>query len=121
MAEQAQTQEPSSEIINISVLSPEETLYSGEARALTCHNEDGDFDVLPLHTNFISLIDKYVIIHMPSGDNKKITIGKALMKAIENNITILLNIDLSERDTIFKALFKQVEESQKSNIPPQDK
>ncbi len=121
MADQAQSPEPSAEIINISVLSPEETLYSGQARALTCHNEDGDFDVLPLHTNFISLIDKYVIIHMTNAEKKKITIGKALMKAIENNITILLNIDLTERDTIFKALFKQVEESQRENETPKKK
>src|SRR5690606_25083167 len=105
-------QEASSEVINISVLSPEETLYHGQARALTCHNEDGDFDLLPLHTNFISLIDKYVIIHLPNGEQKKITIDKALMKAIGNNVTILLNINLTERDNIFKALFKQVEESQ---------
>ncbi len=111
-------QEASSEVINISVLSPEETLYHGQARALTCHNEDGDFDLLPLHTNFISLIDKYVIIHLPNGEQKKITIDKALMKAIENNVTILLNINLTERDNIFKALFKQVEESQ--NKPQKD-
>jgi F0F1-type ATP synthase epsilon subunit len=109
MADEVVDQTPSSKIINISVISPEETLYNGQARALTCHNEDGDFDVLPLHTNFISLIDKYIIIHQLSGENKKITIEKALMKAIENNITILLNIDLTERDVILKALFKQVE------------
>lgn len=105
----------SAELINISVLSPEETLYQGQAKALTCHNEDGDFDVLPLHTNFISLIDQYVIIHLLSGEKKKITIGKALMKAIENNITILLNIDLTERDVILKALFKQAEENPNSS------
>lgn len=114
MVNELQDATPSSEIINISVLSPEETLYNGQATALTCHNEDGDFDVLPLHTNFISLIDQYVIIHITSGEKKKITIGKALMKAIENNITILLNIDLTERDVILKALFKQVEEGQKT-------
>ncbi len=112
MSDEAKEEIPSSEIINISVLSPEETLYSGQAKALTCHNEDGDFDVLPLHTNFISLIDEYVIIHMLNGERKKITIAKALMKAIENNITILLNIDLTERDVVLKALFKQASQSQ---------
>lgn len=112
--DQEEEKELSSEIINISVLSPEETLYIGQATALTCHNEDGDFDVLPLHTNFISLIDEYVIIHLPNGEQKKITIGKALMKAIENNITILLNIDLTERDAVLKALFKQAGETAKN-------
>ena len=111
MPDNIQQQQPSAQIISISVLSPEETLYNGQATALTCHNEDGDFDVLPLHTNFISLIDEYVIIHLPNGEKKKITIGKALMKAIENNITILLNIDLTERDVVLKALFKQAGET----------
>ncbi len=117
MSDEIKENVPSSEIINISVLSPEETLYSGQARALTCHNEDGDFDVLPLHTNFISLIDEYVIIHLPNGEKKKITIAKALMKAIENNITILLNIDLTERDVVLKALFKQASQTQPPTTP----
>ncbi len=96
--------------INITVLSPEETLYNGKATALTCHNLDGELDILPSHSNFISLIDEYVIIHMTDGNQKKITIGKALIKALGDQIIILLNVDLTERDIIFKALFKQIEE-----------
>lgn len=96
--------------INITVLSPEETLFNGKATALTCHNLDGEFDILPSHSNFISLIDEYVIIHTIEGKEKKITIGKALLKAVGDQIIILLNVDLTERDLIFKALFKQIEE-----------
>lgn len=96
--------------INITVLSPEETLFNGKARALTCHNLDGELDILPSHSNFISLIDEYVIIHTLDGKEKKITIGKALIKALGDEIIILLNVDLTERDIIFKALFKQIEE-----------
>jgi F-type H+-transporting ATPase subunit epsilon len=96
--------------INITVLSPEETLFSGKATALTCHNLDGEFDILPSHSNFISLVDEYVIIHTIDGKQKKITIAKALLKALGDEIIILLNVDLTERDLIFKALFKQIEE-----------
>ena len=41
-------------------------------------------------------------------------IGRGLLKAIENKIMILLNIDLTEQDVVFKALFKQIEDKQKS-------
>lgn len=95
--------------INITVLSPNETLFSGEAAAITCHNDEGDFDVLPLHTNFISLINQSILIHLINGETKKIDIGNALLKALENNITILLNIDLTEKDVLFKALFQQLD------------
>ncbi len=96
--------------INILVLSPEETLYNGNAVALTCHNEDGELDILASHSNFISLIDEYVIIHTVDGKEKKISIGRALIKALGDQIIILLNVDLTERDIIFKALFKQIED-----------
>ena len=80
--------------INITVISPEETLFKGQAKALTCHNLDGVLDILPSHSNFISLIDKYIIIHSLDGKEKKITIGKALIKALADEIIILLNVDL---------------------------
>ncbi|OGK35335.1 hypothetical protein A3A93_02900 [Candidatus Roizmanbacteria bacterium RIFCSPLOWO2_01_FULL_38_12] len=99
--------------LQISILSPDKIIYLGQAEAVTCKNEKGVFDILPLHSNFISLIDDYIIIHLPRGREHKIKIGRGLLKAIENKITILLNIDLTEKDVIFKALFKQIEDNQK--------
>ncbi len=99
--------------LQISILSPDKTVYLGRAEAVTCKNEKGEFDILPLHSNFISLIDDYIKIHLIGGKIQKINIGRGLLKAIENKITILLNVDLTEQDVVFKALFKQIEDKQK--------
>ncbi len=100
--------------LEISILSPDKTVYLGQAEALTCKNEKGEFDILPLHSNFISLIDDYIQVHLRGGKTQKINIGRGLLIAFENKITILLNVDLTEQDVVFKALFKQIEEKQNS-------
>ena len=100
--------------LQISILSPDKAVYLGWAEAVTCKNEKGEFDILPLHSNFISLIDDYITIHLQGGKTLRMNIGRGLLKAIENKIMILLNIDLTEQDVVFKALFKQIEDKQKS-------
>jgi F0F1-type ATP synthase epsilon subunit len=109
--------------IHLILLAPEKTLYSGDVQAITCHNYQGEFDILPFHSNFVSLIDSHVILHTAGGKVQKIEIGKALLKASENSITILLDIDLTERDILFKALFQQIEDNKQSSTsnPPQKK
>jgi len=44
------------ETINIIIMSPEEVVWEGKATALSSRNEDGEFDILPNHANFITLI-----------------------------------------------------------------
>jgi F0F1-type ATP synthase epsilon subunit len=114
----AQTQENIQSQLHLLILAPEKSLYSGDVEAITCHNYQGEFDILPLHSNFVSLIDSYVILHTKDKKDQKIEIGKALLKAYENAITILLNIDLTERDMLFKALFQQIEANKQPSVPP---
>ena len=101
--------------LQISIMSPDKTVYLGQAEAVTCNNEKGEFDILPLHSNFISLIDDYITVHLPGGKTQRMNIDRGLLKAFENKITILLNIDLTEQDVIFKALFKQIEDKQQKS------
>src|SRR3990167_10034610 len=100
--------------LQISIMSPDKTVYLGQAEAVTCKNEKGEFDILPLHSNFISLIDDYIMVHLPGGKTQRMNIDRGLLKAFENKITILLNIDLTEQDVIFKALLNKLKTSKKS-------
>lgn len=87
--------EINSPLLDIKILSPENILFEGKALSLTCINKEGQFDILPFHSNFISLIYESITVFPPSEQPKKFPIGYALLKCLSNNITILTNVDIS--------------------------
>ena len=50
--------------LNIQIHSPEETIWQGEADAVSSTNSLGEFDILPEHANFITIVEnKPILIH----------------------------------------------------------
>ncbi len=90
-------------ILHVSILSPEEVLYEGDATSLTCFNKEGEFDILPFHSNFISLIYQSITVYPTDAAPKTISIGYALLKCISNSITILTNVDISSYSDLLTA------------------
>lgn len=80
------------ERLYLQVKNRETTLYQGEVRAITSYNEVGTFDVLPEHANFISLIQKSLIIHELRGSKNEIKFDVALLRVSENKVEIYLGI-----------------------------
>lgn len=78
--------------LHIKVLSSEGTLFEGDAQAITSYNPDGLFDVLPLHENFISIIEKQLIITEYPDKKKEIPMQSGVLRVIENNIEIYLGV-----------------------------
>jgi len=71
---------------------PQATLFEGKAIAVTATNDKGIFDIIPYHTNFISLIKDYVIIHEIEDIKKTYPIQTGIMKVFENTVSIYLGI-----------------------------
>jgi len=106
--------------LDVTVISPEEVLFKGQAQSVSCHNPKGSFDVLYEHTNFMSMIDKEVVIIEPNGNTRQIPIEQALIQVKNNDVSILVNIQISKKDTFFTNLFKQKDKNlTKSSIPEQ--
>ena len=82
-------------LLNVKIVSPENILFEGQALSLTCINKEGQFDILPFHSNFISLIYESITVFPLSAEPIKIPIGYALLKCLSNNITIFTNVDIS--------------------------
>ncbi len=78
--------------ISLIIKTREATLYQGEVRALTSHNAVGQFDILPEHANFISLIEKAIIVHELSGKKREIRFDVALLKIVQNKVEIYLGV-----------------------------
>lgn len=81
-----------SDLMQVDIKSRRKVYYSGQAYYLSSINETGEFDVLPLHANFISLIKDYVKVMKPDGEIEEISIVEGVLKAAENKVSVYLDI-----------------------------
>lgn len=78
--------------IFISVRNRQESLFEGEVKAVSSFNEIGPFDILPQHANFISLIQKALVIHQIGGTRNEIKFDVAILRIVENKAEVYLGI-----------------------------
>lgn len=81
------------EELYLKVFSPEKVFFEGEIKSLTSINEDGRFDVLSEHANFISIIRETLVISHKNGENQEIKIDGGVIKVHENKISVYLGIE----------------------------
>lgn len=79
-------------ILNLVVKNKEGVVLEGEYKAVSCFNEKGIFDVLPLHENFISIIKNKIIIHERNGSLNEVNIDKGVLKVTDNKVDIYLGL-----------------------------
>lgn len=77
--------------LTVVVRNKEKVLYSGQAAAVTSVNDQGIFDVLPQHQNFITLIKEKVIIHPTLKENKEIQIENGIARVYKDKVYIYVN------------------------------
>lgn len=76
----------------VKVRSREGLLFDGRVYAISSTNDIGPFDVLPLHANFVSVIQNFLIITLVDGSKKHIQVDKGLIRVRENKADIFLGI-----------------------------
>lgn len=81
---------PPREELAVNIVSADENVFDGTVYMLTSKNNEGEFDVLPLHTNFITLIEEKIILHKTSKEKKEIPITNGVLKVAENQVSIIL-------------------------------
>ena len=66
--------------------------YQGKAESISSQNKLGDFDILPRHTNFITLIFNNLSIITP--DKKKLTyqFKRGVLETAENKVNVFLGL-----------------------------
>lgn len=78
--------------LSVTIRNRDGLLYQGECISLTSYNKLGKFDVLSTHANFISLIEKEVILRTKNEGERKIAVNNGVCKVKENIVTIFLGI-----------------------------
>ena len=79
--------------LRVTVLSPEKTVFDGQAVAVSTYNDVGIFDVLPFHANLITMIKQSITIYHPDKKTEKISCEKGILKVFENTVVIFLGIE----------------------------
>jgi F0F1-type ATP synthase epsilon subunit len=80
-------------LFHLKIVAKDGILFDGDIKSLTSYNDNGKFDILAFHANFISIIYKSIKIVDVRGQEKEMTIEKALLKNRQNNLEIYLGID----------------------------
>jgi F0F1-type ATP synthase epsilon subunit len=69
-----------------------EVFFEGDAEAVSSENQLGKFDILPYHSNFISLIFNELIIITPKKERIVYRFEKGVIKVKKNEVTIFLGL-----------------------------
>ena len=79
--------------MKLTVQDAESVLFEGEVDRITSFNEVGRFDIYPMHSNFISIIQQELALYKSGQKLKDFKIEKAILKAKQDLVTIYLGID----------------------------
>lgn len=66
--------------LEVKIFSPSKTYFEGKAVSVSAKNKAGKFDILPLHHNFITLLETGVI---------EVTTTAQVVKEIDVNVSLL--------------------------------
>lgn len=82
-----------SETLAVKILSPTQTYFDGPAASLTATNNIGQFDILPEHHNFISLLTTgQIVVKLPDGEEKSFTVSGGLLRIQSNVVIVFLDV-----------------------------
>lgn len=77
--------------LSLTILNNDKTLYQGEIKSLSSHNEEGSFDILNAHSNFITIIQKEIIVRDQQKE-QSFQFDRGVMQCYDNKIRIFLGI-----------------------------
>ena len=67
-------------------------LYEGKVDSLSSYNDQGPFDVLALHANFISIIKKSISLRLRGKVVEDLPVETGVMAVKANNVEVYLGI-----------------------------
>lgn len=84
--------ENNSKTLFVTINSRKGKVFEGNAVSATSFNKVGRFDVLGEHANFITLIEKEVLIKKRDGTVDPIPVDNGVMRVLNNQVDIYIGI-----------------------------
>ena len=79
-------------LLKVTVRSRQGLVFEGELGAVSSYNQKGPFDVLPLHTNFVTMISKRVVLHRADGKREEIIVDNGVLLVEKNEVKVFLGV-----------------------------
>lgn len=76
----------------LTVRNRERVVFEGPINSVTSFNDKGVFDVLPQHTNFISLIRRFLSFRDTVGEKREIRLDSGIMRVLGTKVDVFLGI-----------------------------
>ncbi len=71
-----------------------EVVWEGDAFSVSAKNEDGAFDILPMHANFITFLQKEpIVIRTKTGETKIFNFSVSVLYVHDSSVAIYTGID----------------------------
>ena len=76
-------------ILDVRILTPRQIIYQGQALSVSSVNSVGQFDILPQHANFITLIENQTIqIRQTDNQERTFQFNQAIIFTTKNQVNI---------------------------------
>ena len=80
-------------VLHVRISAATKVVWEGEAYSVTSENSDGRFDILGMHSNFITLIrDVPIKVVQVDGEEKEYIFKQSVILVTDNNIKIFADI-----------------------------
>lgn len=86
------TPAPGEEKLHVTVRNRIKIVFDDDAHSVSSKNATGVFDILPEHSNFISLIMSPLIIRTMDGKKQEITFDNGLLKVNSNKVHCYIDL-----------------------------
>lgn len=78
--------------MHVKVYSPFQTYFDDEAQSISGVNETGNFDILPKHHNFITLLSAGNLVIRTTKDKRTIKIARGMMHVKADKVIVFLDV-----------------------------
>jgi F0F1-type ATP synthase epsilon subunit len=82
----------SNRTIHVTVRNRTQILFADNVKSVTSRNDTGIFDILPEHSNFISLITSPLILGKTDGQKQEISFKNGLIKVKDNAVFCYIDL-----------------------------
>lgn len=88
----------------IEIVSPDSTLYSGEAEMLVCRTVEGEIAFLADHTPLIGALEPCIVrVVQESGDEERLAVGGGFVEVRDNRVILLADLAVMDGDVDVEA------------------
>jgi F-type H+-transporting ATPase subunit epsilon len=77
--------------MQLEIVSPEKTVYSGEAELVTLPGTSGSFTILEHHAPIISSLEKGTLVYRVKGEDRELPINGGFVEAKNNVVSVCID------------------------------